>query len=176
MRDHVIWVRFSDGASGEVDLADALTGPVFEPLRDARAFRRFHVDPEMKTIVWENGADLAPEFLRDRLPLALAKPSEARGGSSSRTAGPDERVLDLSTVSSRDELHKRLACFFGFPDYYGRNWDAFDECIVDFPPGGTIVIRGYTRLRTALPGDASLLRRALDESNVEEPGFRVRYE
>jgi hypothetical protein len=63
----VVWVRFNNGSAGEVNLADALTGPVFEPLRDVRAFRRFRVDPDLATIVWENGADLAPEYLRDRL-------------------------------------------------------------------------------------------------------------
>ena len=34
VRDFVIWLRFSDGAEGEVDLAGELAGPVFEPLRD----------------------------------------------------------------------------------------------------------------------------------------------
>jgi hypothetical protein len=67
LRDHVVWVRFNDGSAGEVDLSDALTGPVFEPLRDVLAFRRFRVDPDLATIVWESGADLAPEYLRDRL-------------------------------------------------------------------------------------------------------------
>jgi hypothetical protein len=67
VRGHVIWVRFNDGASGEVDLTGVLTGPVFEPLQDIRNFRRFRVDPELDTIVWFNGADLAPEFLREHL-------------------------------------------------------------------------------------------------------------
>ena len=67
LRDYRIWVRFNDGSSGEVDLAGVLTGPVFEPLQDLRSFRRFRVDPELDTIVWYNGADLAPEFLRERL-------------------------------------------------------------------------------------------------------------
>ena len=75
VRDHVVWVRFNDGSAGEVDLADALTGPVFGPLRDVLAFRRFRVDLDLATIVWDNGADLAPEFLRDRLrPGARPRP------------------------------------------------------------------------------------------------------
>jgi len=73
VRDFVVWIRFSDGAAGEVDLLPELSGPVFEPLRDVAAFKRFQLHPELHTLVWENGADLAPEFLhdkvkRDRLP------------------------------------------------------------------------------------------------------------
>jgi len=61
--DYVIWLRFNDGAEGEVDLAKELEGEVFGPLRDKRKFRLFRVDSELETVVWENGADFAPEFL-----------------------------------------------------------------------------------------------------------------
>ena len=60
-----IWIDFDDGTSGEVDLKDSLHGPVFEPLRDERVFSKIVVDPELETIVWPNGADLAPEFLKE---------------------------------------------------------------------------------------------------------------
>ena len=85
LRGRVLWVRFNDGAAGEVDLSDALTGPVFEPLQGANAFRSFRVDPELGTIVWDNGADFAPEFLRGRLRPAkrLRSPQKARAGSGS---------------------------------------------------------------------------------------------
>ena len=69
-RDYVIHLKFNDGAEGFVDLADQLYGEMFAPLRDADRFRAFQVDPELNTIVWENGADLAPEFLYDRLQVA----------------------------------------------------------------------------------------------------------
>ncbi|NQU20509.1 MAG: DUF2442 domain-containing protein [Candidatus Nealsonbacteria bacterium] len=66
-RDYVVRFKFNDGAEGFVDLADELYGEMFAPLRDMQKFKAFKVDPELNTIVWENGADLAPEFLRDRL-------------------------------------------------------------------------------------------------------------
>lgn len=56
-------LSFSNGDSGIVDLADALWGPVFEPLKDPALFRRFRVSPVLRTICWENDADFAPEFL-----------------------------------------------------------------------------------------------------------------
>ena len=66
--DHfVIWLRFEDGTDGEVDLSDRLFGPVFEPLKEREYFKRFEIHPELKTIVWPNGADFAPEFLYERV-------------------------------------------------------------------------------------------------------------
>lgn len=62
-----IWLKFDDGTAGEIDLSDDLFGPIFEPLRDVKIFCRFQLHPELRTIVWPNGADLAPEFLLDRL-------------------------------------------------------------------------------------------------------------
>jgi hypothetical protein len=67
LHDFVIWLRFNDGSTGEVNLEEELYGEVFGTLRDVEKFRRFHVDPELNTVVWDNGADFAPEFLRDRL-------------------------------------------------------------------------------------------------------------
>ncbi len=65
VRDHVVWLKFSNGAAGEVDLAAELDGPVFAPLRDIEQFRRFSL--AYHTLTWPNGADFAPEFLRERI-------------------------------------------------------------------------------------------------------------
>jgi len=59
-----VWLAFDDGTSGEADLESALNGPVFEPLRNPAVFRGFQFDPDLDTIAWPNGADLAPEFLQ----------------------------------------------------------------------------------------------------------------
>lgn len=67
VREYVLWIRFNNGAEGEVDLSNELDGEVFGPLKDISMFKRFHVDPEIDTVVWENGADFAPEFLHGLL-------------------------------------------------------------------------------------------------------------
>lgn len=59
-----LWIAFDDGTSGEVDLANEFKGSMFEPLKDLAEFQNVSVDPELETIVWPNGADLAPEFLK----------------------------------------------------------------------------------------------------------------
>jgi hypothetical protein len=58
-----IEVTFNNGRTGIADLAEALKGPVFEQLKDESEFRRFEVDEELDTLVWANGADLAPEYV-----------------------------------------------------------------------------------------------------------------
>lgn len=73
-------VSFSNGDSGIVDLSDALWGPVFEPLRDPAAFRRFRVSEVFRTVCWDNGADFAPEFLHDK----MAEQSHAAEGAAPR--------------------------------------------------------------------------------------------
>jgi hypothetical protein len=62
-----LFLRFNDGASGEVDLSTALHGEIFEPLQDPALFQTAHQHPVMKTAAWANGADLAPEFLQELL-------------------------------------------------------------------------------------------------------------
>lgn len=64
---YMVWLRFRDGTQGEIDLAPALMGPVFEPLKDQAYFRTFSIDPRFCTLVWPNGADIAPEFLHDNV-------------------------------------------------------------------------------------------------------------
>lgn len=62
LHDHVVRLGFSDGCVGEVDLGPELWGPVFEHVADDyETFRQVRVD--LGTIVWPNGADLAPELL-----------------------------------------------------------------------------------------------------------------
>jgi hypothetical protein len=67
LHDYVIWLKFNDGTEGEVDLRNEIFGEMFAPLQDLSKFQRFRVDPEIQTIAWENGADLAPEFLYAQL-------------------------------------------------------------------------------------------------------------
>ncbi len=63
--DYKVWVAFNDGAEGEIDVSSELYGELFEPLKDKEFFRSFTL--EGHTLSWSNGADFAPEFLREQL-------------------------------------------------------------------------------------------------------------
>jgi hypothetical protein len=71
---HRLRLRFSNGDEGTVDLSDALWGPMFEPLKDVATFQRFEISPVLHTICWDNDADLAPEYLHEK----MAEQSHAR--------------------------------------------------------------------------------------------------
>jgi uncharacterized protein DUF2442 len=70
VRDHILWIRFNDGLEGEVDLKDELHGEVFEPLRDPTVFACASLNQDFGVVEWPNGADLAPEFLHERVRVA----------------------------------------------------------------------------------------------------------
>lgn len=64
LHDHVVRLVFSDSCVGDIDLGPKLWGPVFEPIAaDYELFRQVRADDDLGTIVWPNGADLAPEVL-----------------------------------------------------------------------------------------------------------------
>ena len=60
---HSLDLTFKDRTRKRVNLLPLLEGPVFEPLRDPKYFARVELDPVAGTVVWPNGADIAPETL-----------------------------------------------------------------------------------------------------------------
>ncbi len=60
---HSLDLTFKDGTRKRVNLLPLLEGPVFRPLRDPEYFARVELDPAAGTVVWPNGADIAPETL-----------------------------------------------------------------------------------------------------------------
>ncbi len=61
LNDYRIKLWFNNQVVKVVDLANSLNGEVFRPLKDLEYFKRFII--KFNTIEWENGADLAPEYL-----------------------------------------------------------------------------------------------------------------
>lgn len=63
LSDYTLNVSFSDGRIGVADLSVVLDKGVFQSLKDKALFTQVYVSDELKTIVWPNGLDLAPEFI-----------------------------------------------------------------------------------------------------------------
>ncbi|HGE69910.1 TPA: DUF2442 domain-containing protein [Candidatus Poribacteria bacterium] len=61
--EYKLLITFEDKTVKLIDLKSHLDGRIFEPLKNINYFKTFRVDPEIDTIVWENGADFSPDFL-----------------------------------------------------------------------------------------------------------------
>ncbi|MGK7892771.1 MAG: DUF2442 domain-containing protein [Xenococcus sp. (in: cyanobacteria)] len=61
--EYKVEVTFNDDRKGIADFENALSGKVFEPLKDLKLFSQLKVDSELETIVWPNGVDFAPEYI-----------------------------------------------------------------------------------------------------------------
>lgn len=67
LKEYKIWLEFNDGTNGVVDLHPNLWGDMFEPLKEIDLFKNFKISDDFNTINWENGADLAPEYLYNKV-------------------------------------------------------------------------------------------------------------
>ena len=76
-----IHLTFNDNSERTIDFRPWLEGPIFEPLKDPKYFQRFFL--EGGTVVWPNGADIAPETLyeagiREKQPAKRLRRPKAR--------------------------------------------------------------------------------------------------
>lgn len=77
--EYKIYCLFNNGEEKIVDLKDELYGEMFEPLKDKNIFMQFRVDEVLKTIIWSNGADIAPYSLYE-----IGKPATKTSSKKSR--------------------------------------------------------------------------------------------
>ena len=88
-------------------------------------------------------------------------------------------TIDVGHFSSSESLHEGLAAVLGFPSWYGKNWDAFRDCVnhsdISVMPS-VLVIRDHETLAERLPRDARLLRELLDEMTTRRPEISVQWE
>jgi RNAse (barnase) inhibitor barstar len=86
-------------------------------------------------------------------------------------------VIDLSEVRTAHALHQLLARQLVFPEYYGNNWDAFDECFGDPDAGrlpGAVRFIGWKVLAERLPVEAERLRECVKSGLAD--GVRCKVE
>lgn len=77
LEEFIVDVEFTDNTTRTIDLEPYLRGKIFESIRnDKEIFRSLRVNERMKTICWENGADIDPDTLYHNLTPAWAEESE----------------------------------------------------------------------------------------------------
>lgn len=70
IKDYELFLKFDDGKSGYINLKKIIpfTG-VFEQLKNKQYFSTVHLNSDVGTICWDNGADLAPSFLYENVKI-----------------------------------------------------------------------------------------------------------
>src|SRR3989337_2304052 len=61
IRGFIVSTCFDDGTEKYIDVSQWFKGPVFEPLKDPKLFKKFFI--EGGTLAWPNGVAIAPEAL-----------------------------------------------------------------------------------------------------------------
>lgn len=55
-----------------------------------------------------------------------------------------ESGLDVARIDARDDVLERIARALGFPAWFGRNWDALEDCLGDLSwrgaAGGHVIV------------------------------------
>ncbi|WP_411107804.1 barstar family protein [Vibrio vulnificus] len=82
--------------------------------------------------------------------------------------------IDLTMIENENQLHELMANFFGFPDYYGKNWDAFWDCLCDSDLPKVIEFVGSSHLKSALPESFESLKSCFDDLSREYPNIGTR--
>src|SRR5437764_13520967 len=75
---YTLLVQFDDGSEQTIDFQPVLGGALYGPLRDLTLFNKVHIDPEVHTLVWPNGADFDPATLHNWSELEEALIERAR--------------------------------------------------------------------------------------------------
>src|SRR5580658_1508504 len=62
---YTLHVEFNDGTGQTINFQPVLAGELYGALREPSLFNQVRIDPEVRTLVWPNGADFDPALLHD---------------------------------------------------------------------------------------------------------------
>jgi hypothetical protein len=69
--------------------------------------------------------------------------------------------VDLAAVTDKERLLDQFASALAFPQWFGRNWDALEDCLGDLAwragDGHVLLIEGFENLRARRPDDFGVL-------------------
>ena len=70
--------------------------------------------------------------------------------------------LDLAGAKTLNELHERIRVAFGFPEWYGKNWDAFNDLLCTDCDANKVVIKGENTLSKEFEKSLDMMHRVFE--------------
>lgn len=89
----------------------------------------------------------------------------------------EEKVfyLDLTEITTKEELHDLLAKELPVPDYYGRNLDALHDVLTEAAEGWNLIFYNTTRAARLLGKYYDTLMRLAEEAMEEADNLQIRF-
>ena len=88
--------------------------------------------------------------------------------------------LDLTGCKFLDEIHERIRVAFDFPEWYGKNWDAFWDLIRSECDADKVIIKGERSLPKEFKESLSTIHEILEmhidfckELNLEPFSYEI---
>lgn len=76
-------------------------------------------------------------------------------------------ILDLTGCKSLWDIHERIRIAFGFPDWYGKNWDAFWDLLWSECDAEKVIIRGEKTLPEEFSKNIKIMHSVLDDEILD---------
>ena len=73
-------------------------------------------------------------------------------------------ILDLNGVSNLEDLHNRIKKALNFPDYYGKNWNAFWDLLCCECDADKVIVKGEKSLPKELENAVKIMHEILEEN------------
>ncbi len=71
--------------------------------------------------------------------------------------------LDLTGCRYWDDLHERIRVAFGFPEWYGANWDAFWDLIRSECDADKVIITGEHTMSKEFDRHLAMMHEVMDD-------------
>lgn len=85
-------------------------------------------------------------------------------------------VLDLTGCKYLDELHERIRIAFDFPEWYGKNWDAFWDLLWSDCEADMVEIIGEHTLSQEFSPELKIMHEVLQEGKIESKKYRGNFD
>ncbi len=72
--------------------------------------------------------------------------------------------LDLNGCADWDDLHERIRKAFGFPTWYGKNWNAFWDLLWSECDADKVIIKGEQTMPEEFSEQLSAMHEVLDDN------------